>query len=172
MLNDEAARWPADIHAELPVGHPYLLLTPARYQHLMALKGSGRPSDRLCKCPDANFRRICASTCKRASVSDADFHDLRRTCINEWMESGMHPHDVRRLEGHEDLNITMEYYVGMGESVIARARQASSKYVSDVSAANLLQTPEKGRSGHGRVTIPLSQPSSNKDVTNNRGDRT
>ena len=88
------------------------------------------------------------------------------------MESGVRPYQVRRLAGHVDLNTTMEYYVGIRESVIARARQASRKNVSDVSVANLLQIPEKGRSGQGRVTIPLSQTPGDKDVANDRGDRT
>ena len=144
-LNDEAARLPADIHAEPPVCHPYLLLPPARYQHLMALKGSGRLSDRLCKCPDANFRRIWASMCKRASVSDVDSHDLRRTCITEWIESGVRPYKVRRFAGHADLNTTMEYYVGIRSSVISRAKQASRKNLSDTSIANLSQNARKGQ---------------------------
>jgi hypothetical protein len=68
--------------------------------------------------------------------------------------------------------MTMEYYAGIRDSVISRAKQASRKNVSDVSVANLLQTPEKGRSGQGRARTPLSQDSDNTEFKENRGDRT
>ena len=163
-LIDEVAQLLANIHAELPEGQPYLLLTPQRYQHLMMLKKQGTLTDRYRKCPDANFRRGWGLICKKAAVEDADFHDLRRTCITEWMENGMHPHEVQRLAGHADLNTTMEYYVGIRKSVISRAKQASKKSLSEKFVANLLQVPKKGKSGQDLSGKLRSQTPEDKEV--------
>ena len=36
------------------------------------------------------------------------------------------PHEVRELAGHADIKITMNYYVGIRESLIDKARNASN----------------------------------------------
>ena len=138
-LVEEAAKILIRLQEKMPDGQPYLLLPPERYQHLIRLKEAGQLIDRVCKCPDNNFRRNWLHLCKKASIEDLTFHDLRATCITEWFEQGMMPHEVQRLAGHSSIETTMKYYVGFRETMIDRARQASSAALNGNSVANLLQ---------------------------------
>ena len=153
------------LQGELPAGHPYLLLTPQRYGHLMTLKATGRLKDRVRKCPDNNFRRNWLVICRRARVADVAFHDLRATCITEWFEQGMMPHEVQRLAGHASIETTMKYYVGIRESMLGRARAASTKALSANSVANLLQVVPKPPDYHRDVTPRATQASAAKELT-------
>lgn len=112
-LIDSLAQLLADIITRLPEGQPYLFLSPERYDYLLTLKKSGRLIDRVAKCPEANFRRGWKLICKKAAVEGVTFHDLRATCITEWFEQGMMPHEVQRLAGHSSIDTTMNYYVGI-----------------------------------------------------------
>ena len=141
-LIDEAARLLTDIHAELPEEHPYLLLSPSRYDYLMDLKAEGLLIDRIAKCPEANFRRDWLMILRRAAISDGTFHDLRATCITEWFEQSMMPHEVQRLAGHASIDTTMRYYVGIRESMIDKAGSASRAAMSDDSWRALVARPE------------------------------
>lgn len=101
----------------------------------MQLKASGKLIDRVAKCPDSNFRRNWKVICKHAGIDDVTFHDLRATCITEWFEQGMMPHEIQRLAGHSSIETTMKYYVGIRETMIGRARQASSTALNGDSIA-------------------------------------
>ena len=76
---------------------------------------------------------------------DGTFHDLRATCITEWLENGMMPHEVQRLAGHASIDTTMNYYVGIREAMINRARQASSAALNDKSWCRLVQGPKNDK---------------------------
>ena len=52
------------------------------------------------------------------------------------------PHEVQRLAGHSSIETTMNYYVGIRESMIDRARQASSAALDDKSWCRLVQEPQ------------------------------
>ena len=52
------------------------------------------------------------------------------------------PHEVQRLAGHLSIDTTMNYYVGIRESMIDRAREASSSVSDENSVAHLLRTPQ------------------------------
>ena len=81
----------------------------------------------------------------KVGIKDITFQNLRATCITEWLEKGMMPHEVQRLAGHSSIDTTMNYYVGIRESMIDRARQASSS-ASDVnSVARLLRTTQNAQ---------------------------
>jgi len=138
-LIESVAQLLADIITGLPEGQPYLFLSAERYEHLLMLKKSGRLIDRVAKCPEANFRRGWKLICKRAAVECVTFHDLRATCITEWLEQGMMPHEVQRLAGHSSIDTTMNYYVGIRESMIDRAREASSAALDDQNWCRLVQ---------------------------------
>ena len=125
-LVDKVAQLLVDIQTGLPEGQPYLLLPPQCYQYLMKLKTKGELKYEVCKCPDGNFDRSWRTIFKKAGTEDGTFHDLRSTCITEWLEKGLLPHEVKKLAGHADINTTMNYYVGIRESLIDRARGASS----------------------------------------------
>ncbi len=144
-LTEEDAQLLIDIQTELPEGQPYLLLSPERYQRLLKLKAKGLLIDSVRKCPDGNFRRNWQMICKIAGILDGTFHDLRATCITEWFEQGLMPHEVQRLAGHSSIDTTMNYYVGIREVMIDRAREASSAALRDNSWCRLVQAPKNGQ---------------------------
>jgi integrase len=157
-LVNQAAQLLIDIQSELPEGQPYLLLPPQRYQYLMRLKAEGKLKWEMCKCPDCNFRRNWNMIFKKAGIEDVGtFHDLRSTCITEWLEKGLLPHEVKKLAGHADINTTMNYYVGIRESLIDRARGASNAALGEDSGALLVRDAQNSKNGNKTVLTKASQ---------------
>jgi integrase len=142
---DKAAQLLIDIQAELPEGQPYLLLPHRRYRYLMRLKAEGKLKYELGKCPDDNFGRSWQTIFRKAGIEVGTFHDLRSTCITEWLEQGLMPHEVKELAGHADINMTMNYYVGIRESLIDRARGASSAALGGDFSAHFVRVAENGK---------------------------
>jgi integrase len=152
----EVAQLLIDIQTELPEGQPYLLLPPQRYRHLTSLKARGELTYEMCKCPDVNFGRNWKLILKKAGIEDAAFRDLRSTCITEWFEKGLLPHEVQKLAGHADIKTTMNYYVGIRESLIDRARGASSAALSEDSSALFVRGGQNaGNSAQHRTSQAL-----------------
>ncbi len=156
-LVEAAVQLLISIQMNLPEGQPYLLVPPARYRHLMSLEADGKLTEEMRKCPDGNFGRNWKHILQKAGIEDATFRDLRCTCITEWLEAGLMPHEVQRLAGHASVNTTMKYYAGIRESMIDRARKASVAALSQDSVANLLQVPKRGRNGKKRAVPITSQ---------------
>ena len=86
-LVPEVTRLLLDLQVELPDGQPYLLPKPERYLHIVDLQRRGKLSDKIRRCPENNFTRDWQRIFRLAGIKDAEFHDLRRTCITEWLES-------------------------------------------------------------------------------------
>jgi len=93
----------------------------------------------------------------KSSYCDRTFHDLRATCITEWFERGMMPHEVQKLAGHASIDTTMKYYVGIRESMIDRARGASAAALGENSVANLLQVTQKSQNGKKQAASTTTQ---------------
>jgi integrase len=156
-LIDKAAQLLIDIQTGLPEGQPYLLLTPQRYRYLIKLSNAGKLLDRISKCPASNFRRYWKCICMKAGIEDITFQDLRATCITEWLEKGMMPHEVQRLAGHSSIDTTMNYYVGIRESMIDRAREASSVKSDGNFVARLLRAPQNTQKVEGKELVAAMQ---------------
>ena len=171
-LVDEVAQLLIDIQTELPEGQPYLLLPPQRYQYLMRLKAKGKLKSEMCKCPDVNFGRSWKTIFRKAGIDDGTFHDLRSTCITEWLEKGLLPHEVRKLAGHADIKTTMNYYVGIRESLIDKARDASSAALGDVFSAPFVRATQKGTNGKKQAASTRLQPFDIHRAIQTRGNKT
>jgi len=146
MTKDVSARL-IELARELAADQPYLLITADRYRRVMELKARGRLADRIRRCPDENFAKPFERIRHRAGVSAGTYHDLRRTCITEWLECGLQPHEVRQLAGHVDIDTTMRYYVTTRESLLDRAREASTG-VFDTGCAHMDVTCAQNRPNH------------------------
>lgn len=109
----------------LPDKQPYLLLTAKRYRYLLQLKEEGALSERNRKRPDENWTKPWRQILKRAEIKSGTFHDLRRTCITEWLENGLQPHEVMKLAGHSSIETTLKYYVATRRNLVDKARLAS-----------------------------------------------
>jgi len=171
-LVDDAAQLLVNIQTELPEGQPYLLLPSRRYQYLMSLKARGELKYEACKCPDGNFGRSWRTIFKKADIEGGTFHDLRSTCITEWLEKGLMPHEVKELAGHADINTTMNYYVGIRESLIERARGASSAALGKNFSAHFVRAAQNGKNGEKQTTPTTAQTLNLSGVTPTRGDGT
>ena len=123
----------------------------------MRLKARGKLKSEVCKCPDGNFGRSWKMIFKKADIKDGIFHDLRSTCIPEWLKKGMMPHEIQRLSGHASIDTTMKYYAGIREFMIDRARKASVAALGENSVADLLQTAQNGSIGKKRAASRTSQ---------------
>lgn len=170
-LVDKVAQLLIDIQTGLPEGQPYLLLPPRRYQYLMSLKTKGKLKYEVCKCPDGNFGRSWKTIFEKAGIEDGTFHDLRSTCITEWLEKGLMPHEVKELAGHADIKTTMNYYVGIRESLINKARDASSAALGEDFSAHFVRAVQKGQNGKKQVTLKTSQPLGMHMVTQTRANK-
>ena len=167
-LVDKAAKLLIDLQNELPDAQPYLLLPNRRYKYLMGLKARGKLKSELCKCPDDNFGRSWQTIFRKAGIEDGTFHDLRSTCVTEWLEQGLMPHEVKELAGHADINTTMNYYVGIRESLIDRARGASSAALGEDSSAHLVRAAQNGKNSKEQAASAMAQPFDAIEVTTSR----
>ncbi len=82
-----------------------------------------------------NFLRQYHVRCRWAKVPMEDFHALRKTCITNWLEANVPPHEVQHLAGHSSIETTMKYYAMVDRAAIDRAREASSSY-TETNATN------------------------------------
>jgi len=123
----------------------------------MRLKAKGELEYEVCKCPDGNFGRSWQTIFKKAGIEDGTFHDLRSTCITEWLEKGLMPHEVKELAGHADINTTMNYYVGIRESLIDRARGASSAALGEDSSVHFVRATQNDKNDKKQTASKISQ---------------
>ena len=125
------------IFPSLPEKQPYLMLSPERYRRIQEIRRAGELPDRIRKCPDENWSKPFDRIRRRAGVDEGTFHDLRRTCITEWLENGLEPHEVRKLAGHASIETTMRYYVATRRALNDKAREASQKVLLSIGATGL-----------------------------------
>lgn len=135
----------------------------------MHLKAKGELKHEARKCPDGNFGRSWKLIFKKADIEDGTFHDLRSTCITEWLEKGLLPHEVRKLAGHADIKTTMNYYVGIRESLIDKARDASNAALSEDFSAHFVRATQNNPSGKKNIALTKSQPLGTAKVTQSEG---
>ena len=117
------------ILTKLPAGQPYLTITSQRYRRIQSLRKIKKLPDRVRECPDENWSKPFKQILKRSGVKNATFHDLRRTCITEWLENGLQPHEVMQLAGHSSVETTMRYYTAIRDSLLHRARVISHEVI-------------------------------------------
>lgn len=122
----------------------------------MKLKARGELTHEMRKCPDGNFGRSWRLISEKAGIEDAAFRDLRSTCITEWFEQGL----LQKLAGHAGIRTTMKYYVGIRESLIDRARGASSAALGGDFSAHFARGVQSGKNAKdGAFTSPCAQGS-------------
>lgn len=112
---------------KLPEGHPYICLTPQRYQFLM---GKSSLKYRWRSNPDNNFERNFRLICKNAMISGKVFHDLRKTGLT-LLTGGLRLQEVRDIGGHSSIETT-EKYLANRKDCLSRARELISDSVNAV----------------------------------------
>ncbi len=82
-----------------------------------------------------HFNKIRA----RAGIASGTFHDLRRTCLSNWIIQGLSLHEVKELAGHAGIETTDRFYLAVRKDVVDRARAASEASRKGDSVAHLLR---------------------------------
>ena len=122
-----------------PEGNPYVFVPMARYEHIQGLRRAGHWSVERGRSPLAKFCHHFNKIRKRAGIETGTFHDLRRTCLSNWVGQGLSLHEVKELAGHAKIETTERFYLAVRRDVVDRARAASEASRKGHSVARLLR---------------------------------
>ena len=146
-LTDDLLSVFAECQANQPEGFPYVFIPVARYSCVQQLRRDGKWSVQRGCYPVNNFEHQFKAILKRAGISDGSFHDLRRTCLTNWLTNGLGEYDVMKLAGHASFETTRRFYLGVRRDLLDRARLASVAAMESSfgarSARAPLKTPER-----------------------------
>lgn len=135
-MTDEVVEMLIEHQAIQPEGYPYVFITPKRYDNIQKLGRLGRWSIRPGKCPANNFQYQFQKILATAGIEEGTFHDLRRTCINNWFAYGRTEYEVMILAGHDSFETARRFYMAVRKDIIERARKAGAKALQGFSVAN------------------------------------
>jgi len=138
-LTDEVVQLLADHQAAQPEGYPYVFVPPRRYDHIQDVRHQGKWTIRQGNCPVGNFRRQFKLILARAGIDEGTFHDLRRTCLTNWLFQGLSEYEVMIMAGHASFDTARKFYLAVRKDLLDRARKASSEAMKEISIANSLQ---------------------------------
>lgn len=130
-----------ELQMSQPEGNPYVFVPMARYEQIQELRrkrqwtveGGRSPLSKFCH----HFNKIRA----RAGITAGTFHDLRRTCLSNWIVQGLSLHEVKELAGHAGIETTDRFYLAVRKDVVDRARAASEASRKGHFVARLLHAP-------------------------------
>jgi len=120
-LTDYAARLLTEVMLKLPEKQPYLLLTKEQYRRVLDRHQQKTLTDTTRNRPHQNFNREFNKITTKAGVR-CTFHNLRATCITQWLEAGLQPHEAKELAGHASIETTMKHYVATRQNLLDKAR--------------------------------------------------
>ena len=123
----------------LPEGYPYVFIPTARHARIQKLRQQDRWTARQCSCPVGNIREQFLYILEKARIDHGTFHDLRRTCLTNWLAQGLSEYEVMILAGHASFDTTHRFYLAVRDDVMDRARQASTQVMERISIAKFLQ---------------------------------
>ena len=95
------------------------------------------------KCPVSNFRYQFLKILERADIDLGTFHDLRRTCITNWLANGLSEFDVMTMAGHASFETTRRFYLAVRSDLLDRARKVSSMVLKSIAVAKPLHVNAK-----------------------------
>jgi len=84
-LTNEVVQLLAKHRLEQTEGYPYVFVPAYRYEHIQKLRKQGKWIERKGLCPATNFRYQFRAIMSRAGIEKGEFHDLRRTCLTNWL---------------------------------------------------------------------------------------
>lgn len=108
-----------------PEGDPYVFLPMARYRHIQELRRTRQWSVEKGPSPLSEFRHHFNKIRELAGIETGTFHDLRRTCVSNWVAQGRGLHEVKELAGHAEIDTTERFYLAVRTGLMDRAWAAS-----------------------------------------------
>jgi len=140
-LTADLAKLLVELQISLPEGNPYIFVPMARYEQIQGLRRSGQWTVERGRSPLSKFCDHFNKIRTRAGIESGTFHDLRRTCLSNWIIQGLSLHEVKELAGHAGIETTDRFYLAVRKDVVDRARAASEASGKGESVAHLLRTP-------------------------------
>jgi integrase len=92
-----------------------------------------------------------------ARIETGTFHDLRRTCLSNWVAQGLSLHEVKELAGHAGIETTERFYLAVRKDVVDRARAASEASRKGHFVARLLRTPLESQTPEKPTCVSTSK---------------
>ncbi len=157
-LTDELLGLLAHHEACQPDGYPYLFVPPERYDHIQKRRKQGKWTIEDGRCPLDNFDNHWRRIRQLASIESGTFHDLRRTCLSNWIAQGLSLYEVKELAGHAKIETTERFYLSVRKDVLDRARLASEASRKGISVARLLRAPSERDQEKRPTSISTCQP--------------
>jgi integrase len=135
----------AEHHVSEPDGNPYIFVPDARYERIQALRKMGQWTVERGRSPLSKFCHHFNKIRRSAGIEVGTFHDLRRTCLSNWVTRGLSLHEVKELAGHAGIETTERFYLAIRKDVVDRARAASEASRKGHSVARLLRASCESR---------------------------
>jgi len=124
-------------------GCPYIFVPMARYERIQAYRQTGQWDVEKGRSPLSKFCHHFNKIRDRAGIRIGTFHDLRRTCLSNWIVQGLSLHEVKELAGHASIETTERFYLAVRKDVLDRARAASEACGKGQFVARLLRASSK-----------------------------
>ena len=142
-LTADLVRLLVELQISQPEGNPYVFVPIARYELIQELRRTGQWTVEKGRSPLSKFCHHFNKIRARAGIVSGTFHDLRRTCLSNWIVQGLSLHEVKELAGHAGIETTDRFYLAVRKDVVDRARAASEASRKGDSVAHLLRTPSE-----------------------------
>jgi integrase len=130
-----------ELQLSQPEGNPYVFVPIARYELIQELRRSGQWTVEKGRSPLSKFCHHFNKIRARAGIASGTFHDLRRTCLSNWIVQGLSLHEAKELAGHAGIETAERFYLAVRKDVVDRARAASEASRKGESVARLLRAP-------------------------------
>jgi integrase len=129
----------AELQISQPEGNPHVFVPADRYEQIQELRRKGQWTVEKGRSPLSKFCHHFNKIRARAGIASGTFHDLRRTCLSNWVAQGLSLHEVKELAGHAGIETTDRFYLAVRKDVVDRARAASEASRKGHSVAQLLR---------------------------------
>ena len=126
-----------------PEGCPYIFVPMVRYECIQEYRRAGLWDVEKGRSPISKFCYHFNKIRDLASIRTGTFHDLRRTCLSNWIVQGLSLHEVKELAGHASIETTERFYLAVRKDVLDRARAASAALRKGQFVARLLRASSK-----------------------------
>jgi len=142
-LTTELVRLLVEHQMSQPEGCPHIFVPMDRYKRIQEYRQSGQWNVEKGRLPLSKFCHHFNKIRDRASIRTGTFHDLRRTCLSNWIVQGLSLHEVKELAGHASIETTERFYLAVRKDVLDRARAASEASRKGQFVARLLRASSK-----------------------------
>jgi len=142
-LTAELVRLLVEHQMSQPEGCPYIFVPMARYERIQEYRRAGQWDVEKGRSPLSKFCHHFNRIRSLASIRTGTFHDLRRTCLSNWIVQGLSLHEVKELAGHASIETTERFYLAVRKDVLDRAPAASEASRKGQFVARLLRAPSE-----------------------------